>query len=420
MINCIKINAKHYILISIVFFLTGCAIINPVEFDEKKHGIINYHTNQINDKVIIFIHGLSGDNTNTWTNTKNEKLSVYWPDLLKKDPQFKEFDILLMGYQTSLSQDVPSVNNISKLLNQELKYLKIFDNYKEIHFIAHSLGGIIIEDIIIKNRYNPSLSRIKSVSFLSTPNNGSGLANLASSSLLFTNSQIKMLENINNNSYLDNLAENMNDIMTNVIKDSTPKFYFSYENKDIVGKKEIDMFDNRNRTGTIFSLKHEETAKPYSEFSPSYKYVKENIINNSNVEFIDNDKQYIIRVFSYRDVNELDRLVQEISNSFKILKVQVCTKYNCLDYKKDQLLVKSDLISLGDYYSSNSSNFSGRNRIQFDMNNYVLVEGFSSLYGIANNGKRIELVHNKNEGFIDIYLIKCILIFVQQEIFLMN
>jgi len=45
--------------------------------------------------VIVFVHGLMGDSTTTWT---NQSTRAYWPDLISHDKLFDGFDIYVYEY----------------------------------------------------------------------------------------------------------------------------------------------------------------------------------------------------------------------------------------------------------------------------------------------------------------------------------
>lgn len=51
------------------------------------------------DSVIVFVHGVLGDSQSTWT---NEGTKAYWPDLMKDDSHFSDFDIFVVGYPSTL------------------------------------------------------------------------------------------------------------------------------------------------------------------------------------------------------------------------------------------------------------------------------------------------------------------------------
>jgi hypothetical protein len=54
-------------------------------------------------KLIIFVHGVFGDQSLTWIN----RSGVSWPDLMEADDAFREFVVLRVRYDTPLLTRVP-------------------------------------------------------------------------------------------------------------------------------------------------------------------------------------------------------------------------------------------------------------------------------------------------------------------------
>ena len=141
-----------------------------------------------NKNLIIFIHGLTGSNE-TW---KNEETNNTYPDLLLTDEVIADnFDIAYFEYFTSflnikenigilrslISKNKSTPKNISLLeisnvLNTRIDYDLI--DYDSIVIIAHSMGGLIAKQSIIK--YLTKNSKIKLFLSLAVPHLGSELA----------------------------------------------------------------------------------------------------------------------------------------------------------------------------------------------------------------------------------------------------
>ena len=45
-------------------------------------------------RVLILVHGLTGNGKSNWTSADG----TYWPDLMRDDPAFQEFDIYVYQY----------------------------------------------------------------------------------------------------------------------------------------------------------------------------------------------------------------------------------------------------------------------------------------------------------------------------------
>jgi len=131
-------------------------------------------------RLIVFVHGVLGGASTTWGQPGSEN---FWPSLVQSDPRFADFDIYVVNYLTRFVGRSP---NIYETANSELNYLEdrgVFNRYREVHFIAHSMGGLIVKRMLVRLRDREEvtkLARIKSVVCLSTPAQGADIATVAS------------------------------------------------------------------------------------------------------------------------------------------------------------------------------------------------------------------------------------------------
>jgi hypothetical protein len=128
---------------------------------------------------IVFIHGLNGDSYGTWAGENDS----YWPKWLSQE--FPEADIWTIGYDASPSKwknETLSFFKRSQNISEDLKVEGI--GSRPVCFICHSLGGLIVKQIIVRSIINTTLSdctiydNTRCVVFLATPHRGSSLANL--------------------------------------------------------------------------------------------------------------------------------------------------------------------------------------------------------------------------------------------------
>lgn len=127
---------------------------------------------------VIFVHGLTGDPYETWTNDKGE----FWPEWLSED--IDGLRVFSLGYPASLiekwAKSELDIGEQATLTLAEMEVLEIGE--KPIAFIAHSLGGILVKQILRtatdsnNPRYNAISKNTKLITFLSTPHAGSVLA----------------------------------------------------------------------------------------------------------------------------------------------------------------------------------------------------------------------------------------------------
>src|ERR1039457_2535754 len=101
-------------------------------------------TSQSKSKAVGFVHGIFGDPRSTWTADDGK---TYWPDLLGGDSQFDDADIVVKSYTSSGSSS--SVQTIAASLAAELA--GVFSSHKEVIFLCHSLGGLIVKQLLLDN-----------------------------------------------------------------------------------------------------------------------------------------------------------------------------------------------------------------------------------------------------------------------------
>ncbi|MEY8735578.1 NACHT domain-containing protein [Peribacillus frigoritolerans] len=135
---------------------------NKIRF--QKEGL-NKIKEEGNIAAIIFVHGLAGHSIKTWSKKNCDSL----PEIMAKDKTFKNYDIYSFGYKTGFMFKQHHYHQISKLLASELK-ARI--NYNELYFIGHSMGGLIIQKLIIDQVERNNLdfiSKVKGIIYLAVP-----------------------------------------------------------------------------------------------------------------------------------------------------------------------------------------------------------------------------------------------------------
>ncbi|KAI9676686.1 MAG: hypothetical protein M1829_003005 [Trizodia sp. TS-e1964] len=162
---------------------------NPEEFTaiEDKYGIKTLHNPESPKVDLVFVHGLTGGQTTTWT-ADGEDAS--WPEkLLAKD--IPEARILAFGYDADVVKLLgqASQNTLAQHARNLLGDLADtrFDTNTTglpIIFVVHSLGGLIcMNALTVSNNAEANQRQIldctHAIAFLGTPHRGSALASWA-------------------------------------------------------------------------------------------------------------------------------------------------------------------------------------------------------------------------------------------------
>lgn len=131
--------------------------------------------NKKNNTAIIFIHGLNGDPFKTW---KRDDRTRSLPELIFTDQELQNFDIFTFGYKTGLFSKQYDFKMIAELLYTEITGQL---QGRELIFVGHSMGGLVIQQYIVnqyKNNSEMYLKQIKGAVFLGVPFKGSDKASL--------------------------------------------------------------------------------------------------------------------------------------------------------------------------------------------------------------------------------------------------
>ena len=120
-----------------------------------------------NEKLVVFIHGLTGEHTETWTWEKSEP-PFFWPEELFNDTEFAGFDVLSFGYKSDCGIAY-NIIQLAQSLETTINELMGKVSYQSISFIGHSLGGLVTRQFLLDHHKELN---VDSVVLLGTPNVG--------------------------------------------------------------------------------------------------------------------------------------------------------------------------------------------------------------------------------------------------------
>jgi hypothetical protein len=156
------------------------------------------------DTAIIFVHGLHSSSATAWLSANGE----YWPHLVIKDPALKEAErggtpsVFLAGFYTksdSTTYDMwEATQELKTRLTTGVGGRPPVIAKKNLFFVVHSLGGILVRALLRQYKDEFEGKRI-GVLLVASPSMGSSIAYLASVWHLLT--QSKMVDDIQEDSY---------------------------------------------------------------------------------------------------------------------------------------------------------------------------------------------------------------------------
>ncbi len=148
------------------------------------------------ERVVVFVNGIFGDAVDTWSNG-----NAYWPELLAEDSSFDDTDIYVHSF---VSPKVATAQEIDELAGRMSDFLVndgIFSRHKQVVFIAHSMGGLVVRAYLVKRR--PAPANVPMIYFFATPTTGANVAGVAAH--LSKNPQLKYMLPIDENGYVGDL-----------------------------------------------------------------------------------------------------------------------------------------------------------------------------------------------------------------------
>src|ERR1700690_2641954 len=149
-------------------------------------------------RVIVFVHGLHGSR-DSWRASNG----AYWPDLVRTDPRFAFSDVEVAEYPTPDKNGTMSSTQLADILFTHLKQNHVWD-HREVAFVAHSLGGILVEEMLLK--HPAEAVRVKFIVSYGTPHEGSSLARIAS--IYDKDPLLNDLSDASDNGFLTQLEDN--------------------------------------------------------------------------------------------------------------------------------------------------------------------------------------------------------------------
>lgn len=123
-------------------------------------------------RVIVFVHGLHGSRE-----SRRAANGAYWPDLIRTDPRFAYSDVDVAEYPTPASHGRMSSVQLADVLWTHLRQDHVWE-HREVVFIAHSLGGILVEEMLL--RHHAEAAKVRFIVSYGTPHEGSPIARIAS------------------------------------------------------------------------------------------------------------------------------------------------------------------------------------------------------------------------------------------------
>ncbi|WP_147194792.1 ABC-three component system protein [Pantoea sp. CCBC3-3-1] len=299
--------------------------------------MVEWISEEKKDSLILFVHGLKGG-MDTW----DFDADISFPKLLALDEDISNvFDIACFNYFTKFTQTYAKTsgilarifsgkNKIEKNLPTdeiaELLYTEIeinLDSYSRIIIVAHSMGGLISKNVILKKIEHEEDSKIIGFISLAVPHSGAILGNITS--LVSSNAQLVDLK------LLSNATDELNRKWLNCINNVPITRYIYGAHDSVVDKKSALPMDSERKNSFAVNESHSSICKPNNNQSTVFVAVKKFI------HFI--NAQAPKKIFIERLTDE-----QQYNNEYFVLKMIVADIHQDITMHAKEYYYNAELI----------------------------------------------------------------------------
>lgn len=236
--------------------------------------------------LVIFVHGLWGDPLDSFTAEGKSS----WLEMMHEDdtslggaPALSTYSTATLGYPAR-SSDRYSLHDIIAKLRGELAMQPELEKHKAIYFVAHSFGGLVVEQLLVYAHLSPGsllAERTRAAFLIATPSQGAPLADVAARLLgaaagpLVVNLQLKDTGN-----FLQGLQEEWR-IVREARKEAGKPIVFqcAYELRPTVATTFIVRRENVDPSCNAFPIdaNHIQIVKPTKREAQIYQWLRRNL-----------------------------------------------------------------------------------------------------------------------------------------------
>jgi Alpha/beta hydrolase family len=254
-----RLQTASGLITVVLMFVIGCqrqdSSASSVSSD---HQVAHYVRRGSGARVIVFVHGIFGGATSTWSYSS----AVSWPDMLKSDSIFDGSDIYVASYDSPYHGNQMTIDEVVESLNSRFDSDKVFAEHREVVFVAHSLGGLVVQRYLLTRR--ELANQVSFIYFFSTPETGANVAKLGR--VFNADPLLKEMLPGDSNDYLLNMENEWRNAHFSIHR------YCAYEKEPIKGVLIVDRLSStRNCEVSIpINASHISIVKPADSNAGEY------------------------------------------------------------------------------------------------------------------------------------------------------
>jgi tetratricopeptide (TPR) repeat protein/pimeloyl-ACP methyl ester carboxylesterase len=221
-------------------------------------------------RVIVFVHGIFGNSDDTWTSSNG----AYWPKLLLNDGAFSDFDVYVANYESPILGNTLTPDEVAATLNNQLTADGVFSKHRQVVFICHSLGGLLVQRLLLTFREHAA--QVPFVYFFGEPGEGAEVASIGR--WLSSDPLVATLQHNGPNEYLLNTETQWRAAHFGIRR------YCAYETKPLAGAlKVVDRLSgtrNCDEPALPIGEDHWDIVKPTNVGHESYVALRTAVLAN--------------------------------------------------------------------------------------------------------------------------------------------
>ena len=234
-------------------------------------------------RAIIFIHGITGSSVETW---RSPRTGAESPTLLSEDPGLPVFDTYAIGYDSPVVGLSMGLEEVSTGIISRIRDDGLYERYDQLFIIAHSMGGLIAERLLIDFKTSGHESegkKIRALITLGTPQDGVSFASVAG--LFSKNAQLDDLKLLASNSWLQALQNQLVQFR-NGRTDGYPRMFAAYETTAVPLLNQVlvprgSVATSWDAVARPLTANHIDIAKPANRSSEIYTWVSARLKESS-------------------------------------------------------------------------------------------------------------------------------------------
>jgi pimeloyl-ACP methyl ester carboxylesterase len=192
-------NSRIAVGLAALLFLSGATTCRPQSAPPTQSNRQSSPAQSVlRPRVIVFVHGLHGSRE-SWRASNG----AYWPEMVRTDPRFAFSDVVVAEYPTPASNGKMSSVQLADVLWNRLQQDHVWE-HREVVFLAHSLGGILVEEMLL--RHPADAAKVRFIVSYGTPHEGSSVARMAS--IYDKDPLLGDLSDTDSNTFLTQLEDN--------------------------------------------------------------------------------------------------------------------------------------------------------------------------------------------------------------------